>query len=670
MKKKLLAWICVLTLTLALLPVPAQAAGASAFPDVTDTVTAQNIEILRLLGVLNGGSDGKFHPNESLTRAQFCKMAIELQGRGAETALFKTRTIFPDVRANHWAIGYINLAAAGEGSFIRGLPNGTFAPDKAITDGEAVTILMRILGYGDAEAGAVWPDGYVNLARTTGVGKDLTLTGHATITRANAAQLFVNTLRAKLKGSEASFITKRGEIGEETTLVSVDAAKGEMRTADLTYPMALPMTSTALNGARGCVVTNAGKAITFLPTVSESGGAAVSDAAIIVSADGSDAGIDAITGGAENYTILRNGVRATVSDLKRWDVATYSVANNTLTVCDTRVSVVYETCEPSVTAPERIFALGGTAFTVMRTAQQSVTQFRPGDEMVLLLTADGVVAGAVAPGTAGAEGNALAFVDGAGSAHLICGGAPLKSTLALENVKNKADILIGQVARVSQSQKGSVQMDECFGGVNGDLDVSARKLGDKRIASDALIFDYGAQIRLSSLKEATVAKREINYARTNAAGQIDLLVLRINVTEETFYGRAWVGYGTIDPEEEFEVQVMNVTYAVKGEETKSPNGRLSVTARSGDYVEAILRGERFVSVTVLDKAANVPSSAWIGEKTVNVNGLTCTVPADVPCYNRDSGKWMSSLAAARTYADGTMTVYYKDNVVRIIEVGG
>ena len=75
MKKRLLTLLLAACLTVSLLAVPAGAASAG-FSDVSDSSTALAVESLRLMGVLDGYSDGTFRPDGSLTRAQFCKMAV------------------------------------------------------------------------------------------------------------------------------------------------------------------------------------------------------------------------------------------------------------------------------------------------------------------------------------------------------------------------------------------------------------------------------------------------------------------------------------------------------------------------------------------------------------------------------------------------------------------
>lgn len=94
-------------------------------------------------------------------------------------------------------------------------------------------------------------------------------------------------------------------------------------------------------------------------------------------------------------------------------------------VCDTKVSVYYEDCTPSPSNPTTITVLG-TELNVLPTAVESLSQFKPGQQMILLLTADGQVAGAVATNTSGARSNALAVVDASGGMQLICGNTLLK----------------------------------------------------------------------------------------------------------------------------------------------------------------------------------------------------------------------------------------------------
>ena len=68
-----------------------------------------------------------------------------------------------------------------------------------------------------------------------------------------------------------------------------------------------------------------------------------------------------------------------------------------------------------------------------------------------------------------------------------------------------------------------------------------------------------------------------------------------------------------------------------------------------------------------DQLRDIPNEAWSGSGAVTVNGRTYTVPATVPCYNRETEEWVT-LTEARRYA-GESDLYVYQGVVRFIEVG-
>ena len=196
MKKKLLALITALILTAGLLVTPVSAAGTARFADIPDQTTATAVEVLRLMGVLDGYGDGTFRPGTILNRAQFCKMAVYAMDGSDELGRYRAVTIFPDVKPSHWASAYINMAAKGQ-KVISGYADGTFGPGKTVTLGHAVTITLRMLGYTDEVVGGVWPDSYLAVAKSIGLTEGLSGSGPTPLTRGQAARLFVNLLRTR-----------------------------------------------------------------------------------------------------------------------------------------------------------------------------------------------------------------------------------------------------------------------------------------------------------------------------------------------------------------------------------------------------------------------------------------------------------------------------------------
>ena len=658
MKKRILTWLLAVGMLASLLTVPAGAANATRFSDVADNYTATAIETLRLMGVLDGYSDGTFRPNAALTRAQFCKMAVYAMDGSSELGRYSTVTIFPDVKPSFWASSYINMAA--KKGIIAGFADGKFKPNQTVTAGQAVTILMRGLGYKDENMGGVWPQGYMAEAKTCGLLKSTGITSaYSALTRGQAAKLFLNLFEAKRGTGEGAVVLFNYSVGEkEVYLTALDAGKGTMTAGGQVYDMAHPVTSTSLIGSKGKAVLNGdGEILTFLPVT---GGSGISNAAVIIGANGSALGLDSLTGGS-GYTIYKNGSPASAADLKKYDVATYSAATNSVVVCDTKVSVYYEDCTPSPSNPTTITVLG-TELNVLPTAVDSLSQFKPGQQMTLLLTADGQVAGAVAPNTSGTRSNALAVVDGSGGMQLICGSTLVKINGSGSGYENS----VVSVTSIKSGGKAALSLRAVSGKVSGDLNVQAGTLGGKKLAANAMIFDGGKQVALAELSKSGVRASQISYARTNWAGEVDLIVLNNSQSDNEIYGRAIIGTGKDEDGEEFRTITIVYGNDKKTEAIKSGNN-----VSTGTFVAVKLNkaGTMFTSFDTMSKLSKVSSSAWIGKTAVNYGGRTYEVPSDVQCYNADTGKWMDDLDAAKNYG-GTMNLYAYDGVIRIVEVKG
>lgn len=656
--KKLVAVLLTLCLCLGLLPF----AASASFPDISDAATARNAEVLRLMGVMEGNELGQFMPGNSLTRAEFTKMCVVLTGRREEAARYASRTIFPDVRASHWAAPYVNLAAAGELRFIHGLPDGSFGAEKVITYGESATILMRLLGYEDADAGGIWPDGYLALADAAGVSEGLSLGGASAVTRSQAARLFVNVLTAQGKDG-SPFWERLGTLGERTTLRAVENGRLITEAEEKGVPMEHPVESSILAGSPGRVLSNAaGKALTFLPEENSSV-VSVPNAALILRSDGGREPLDALTGGRTDFQVYRNGQPSSLSALKQYDVVTYSAGDNSLRACDVRVSVYYEDCEPSQTAPTAIRVLGGTRLEVMPTAQAGLAAFKPGDRMLLQLTADGRVAGAVKQSSQ-LRSNAVAVVDAAGAAKLFCCGQLLP--LALTPPQDAA----GKAISFEQTGETRFRFEVLQGGTVGELDVRARTLGAATLTPNCLIFAGGEPVALSALTR-TYRSDEVYYSHSAGGRLVDLVVLARDGRSGVYYGRAIVTHETAyDPDfGEQEYDTLQLDYGGEALLTPGEDGlpRLQTPVRNGEFVRAELTNGRVVRVESMSYVT-VPDSAWIGDDVVLVDGAGYRVAKEMPCYNLNSGKWFNSVKAARSYT-GSVNVYIADGEVRLITAG-
>lgn len=78
MKQRILALLLAAGLCLGLIA----AAPALAFSDVSGEELSEAVEVLSGLGIVSGYSDRSYHPDDALTRAQFCKLAVLTEGHG------------------------------------------------------------------------------------------------------------------------------------------------------------------------------------------------------------------------------------------------------------------------------------------------------------------------------------------------------------------------------------------------------------------------------------------------------------------------------------------------------------------------------------------------------------------------------------------------------------
>jgi len=110
------------------------------YPDVDLSLWyANQVCYMQQKGVLADFSrDNRFRPSEAVTRAEFATLASHF-----DNLVLTDANIFTDVPNSHWAVKYINSAAAK--GWIKGYTDGTFEPESFITRAEVVTLVNRIL---------------------------------------------------------------------------------------------------------------------------------------------------------------------------------------------------------------------------------------------------------------------------------------------------------------------------------------------------------------------------------------------------------------------------------------------------------------------------------------------------------------------------------------------
>ncbi|NBD27861.1 S-layer homology domain-containing protein [Paenibacillus glycinis] len=110
------------------------------FSDVSSTsYAADAIETLHAMGLINGYGDGKFKPNQIVSRAEIATILAKATKLGKPAAEGK----FTDVKGT-WAADAINSLA--EQQIIEGKGAQQFAPNASATREESVVLILRTLG--------------------------------------------------------------------------------------------------------------------------------------------------------------------------------------------------------------------------------------------------------------------------------------------------------------------------------------------------------------------------------------------------------------------------------------------------------------------------------------------------------------------------------------------
>ena len=213
--KKLTAWISMVAMLLSLIPatvVPAVAAdavtaagqaNAVVFSDMNEVEYTEAVSVTGGIGLF-AGTDGKFLPKGTVTRAQMATIVVKmLYGADANANSFKgASNPFTDTASfeGGWAEGYINWCYTL--GIVAGYGDNTFRPGNKVTAAEAVTMILNALKI-DAGEGT-WPTTVMAKATEVDFFEDLKPTPAADLVL-NREQLAVISLNGLNYSPEAGF---------------------------------------------------------------------------------------------------------------------------------------------------------------------------------------------------------------------------------------------------------------------------------------------------------------------------------------------------------------------------------------------------------------------------------------------------------------------------------
>lgn len=176
------------------------------FSDLSDAAWAtEAIKALAEDGIVSGKGDGKFYPNDTVTREEFVKIIVEALDIYNKNAVAS----FDDVQDSRWSYGYI--ASAVHAGIIKGVSDTEFNPAGTMSRQDMAVIMYRVAGllgldvagdssvfadnadiaeYAKEAVGALSGAGIIN-----GTGNDC-FSPKGTVTRAQAAKVVYEVMNA------------------------------------------------------------------------------------------------------------------------------------------------------------------------------------------------------------------------------------------------------------------------------------------------------------------------------------------------------------------------------------------------------------------------------------------------------------------------------------------
>ena len=170
-------------------------AGAKVFEDVpAGSDYSEAITMLSDLGIIQGKDDGKYHPEDTITRAEACAMIARMMTGDPNVSQYVGAQNFTDVAKGSWkdsAIGYCYI-----NNIVIGVGNNKFEPDRAITDAEFITMVVRAMGYETPDMAQGYPFTYMSNAQAIGLLDGVNMVANTDALRGEDAQVIYNALFA------------------------------------------------------------------------------------------------------------------------------------------------------------------------------------------------------------------------------------------------------------------------------------------------------------------------------------------------------------------------------------------------------------------------------------------------------------------------------------------
>ena len=561
MKKRILALLLAACIAVSMLVLPASAANNN---------TA--VQFAVTLGAMDNTQTGAL--NAAVTRGAFARMLVAFSTfRESVGAQGTVGTLYTDVPGTSPWAPYIRIAV--QQGWLNGYTDGSYRPDNAVTLEEACTAVLKLMGYKMTELNGSFPNAQLNKASEIGLRTNLERKPGETMNYEDCAALLYNALTANTAsgsayGTSLGFTVSNGQVDGSTVLMS---------------------------SLQGPFVAGADTQLPFAPAA-----------------------------------VYRNDKVSPSAELNQYDVYYYSESLQTVWIYTRKAAGRITAVSPSASAPTAI-TVAGSSYTLGSTAVASqVSSLNGGGvgQVVTLLLgmnneAAGIVTGQEADevfyGVVQSATRSLVEENGADvlqNVSVLCTDGITRSV----NVDKSLNFPTGWLVQITVNSDGESVKSISGKSTSGTVNADATALGNAQLADDVEILDttsggVAGTVRPSRLSGVTLSDSDVRYYTTNAAGQIDRLILK-DVT-----GDLWK-YGVLDDIKNLAANYADIKTLLSSSNTGTSTGTSTGT---GDIdVDAVVNETRNLLVPTTSEilwgvvSGDILSTSW-DKLTGNTAGL-------------------------------------------------
>lgn len=227
------------------------------------------LTLLSEFNIMSGDPDGNLRLDDYVSRAEFTKIAVASSAYKNSVATNLAISPFPDVTYKHWAAPYVRVGVTC--GIVSGYPDATFKPEDTVLYEEAITMLLRVLGYTDDDFGVSWPAGQIGLAENLDMTENVDCSAGELMNRRQVAQLVYNTLKTKQKNSSSDLLSVFDAVLYEDVSVIASGkedstfASDELFTSNGVYKIKNGMGSEYVGMSGDVIIKDSNRIVAFVP---------------------------------------------------------------------------------------------------------------------------------------------------------------------------------------------------------------------------------------------------------------------------------------------------------------------------------------------------------------------------------------------------------------------